>query len=72
MEAKLNLGQELHKYRNFIEFPDVEILWKGTVSAEFQANRHKLYGNCVFSQNIHTKKLDEISVFNVVKVSNIC
>ena len=23
------------KYRNFTEFPDVEMLWKGTVSAVF-------------------------------------
>ena len=27
------------KYRNFTHFLGVEILWKGTVSAEFRANR---------------------------------
>ena len=29
----------------------MEILWKGTVSAEFWGNRPKLCGNCAFSQN---------------------
>ena len=30
------------KYRNFTEFPGTEILWKGTVSAEFRATLRKL------------------------------
>ena len=38
-------------------------LWKGTVSAEFRANRPKLYRNSMFLQNIHSKKLGAISVF---------
>ena len=32
-------------------FPDVEILWKDTVSVEFRAIRPKLCGNCTFPQN---------------------
>ena len=54
------------KDRNFTLFSGVEILWKSTVSLEFRANRPKLYGNCVFPQNVHTKKLDEVTVFYVV------
>ena len=30
---------------------------------QFLANRTKLYGNCDFPQNFHTRKLGEISVF---------
>ena len=41
----------------------MEILWKGTVSTEFRANRPKLCGNCTFPQNFHTRKLVEITVF---------
>ena len=44
----------------------MEILWKGTVSTEFQKIRAKLCGNCVFPQYFHTRKLVEISVFYVV------
>ena len=45
------------KYRHFTQFPSVEILWKGAVSAECRANR------CVFPQNFHARKLGEITVF---------
>ena len=41
----------------------MEILQKGTVSAEFRANRPKHCGSCVFPQNFHTRKLGEIKVF---------
>ena len=41
----------------------MEILWKGTVSAQFRAIRPKLCGNCAFPQNLHTRKLGEITVF---------
>ena len=44
----------------------MEILVKGTVSAEFQAILPKLCGNCVFHQNFHTRKLGEITVFYAV------
>ena len=44
----------------------MEILWKGTVSAQFRANRSKLCGNCAFPQNFHTSKLGEITVFLAV------
>ena len=44
----------------------MEIFWKGTVSAEFRANRLKLCGNCAFPQNVHTRKLGEITVFFAV------
>ena len=36
------------KYRNFTQFPDVEILWKHIVSAEFRANCLTLCGNFAF------------------------
>ena len=55
------------KYRNFNKFPGVEILWKGIVSAEFRANRPKLYGNCVFPQNLYNRKLGKITVFYAVR-----
>ena len=41
----------------FTYFPGVEILWKGTVSA--QAIRPTLCGNCAFPQNFQTRKLGE-------------
>ena len=44
----------------------MEILWKGTVSAYFRANRPKLWGNCAFPENFHTMELGEITVFYVV------
>ena len=49
--------REIHceKYRNFTWFPGVEILRKGTVSA-----------NCAFPQNFHTRKSGEITVFFAV------
>ena len=59
------------KYRNFTQFPSVENLWKGTVCAQFWANRPKLCGNCVFSQNFYTGKLGEITVFYVV-IFEVC
>ena len=48
------------KYRNFTQFPGVEVLRKGT------AIRLKLCGNCAFPQNLHTRKLGKITVFSVV------
>ena len=56
------------KYRNFTKFPGKEILWKGTVSAEFPAIRLKLCRDCVFLQNFYTSKLGEITVFNAVLI----
>ena len=56
------------KYGNLTQFPCVEILWEGTVSAQFRMIRPKLYGNCacVFPQNLHTKKLGKMTVFYAV------
>ena len=45
----------------------MEILWKGTFSAQFLANPQKLFGNCSYLQNFHTRKLGEITVFFAVK-----
>ena len=44
----------------------MEILYKGTVSAEFRANCPKLYGNCVVLQDLCTRKLDENTAFYAV------
>ena len=44
----------------------LEILWKGTVSAEFRAIRLKLCGECAIPQNFHTTKLGEITAFYTV------
>ena len=63
----VHLTKHCGKYRNFTKFPDVEILWKGKVSAQFRVIRSKLCGNYAFSQNFHTRKLGEITVFFVVK-----
>ena len=48
------------------QFPGVEILWKGTVSAWFRAIHLKLCGRYAFPQNFYTRKLDEITVFCAV------
>ena len=45
------------------------ILWKGTVTVEFGANCPKFFENCACTQNFHTRKLGEISVFYVVYAS---
>ena len=44
----------------------METLRKGTVSAYFRVNCQKLCVNCAFSQNFHTRKLGEITVFFAV------
>ena len=54
------VGQHCVKYRSFTEFPGVEILQEGAVSAEFWAN-------LAFPQNFHTRKLGETTVFNAVR-----
>ena len=48
----------------------MEILWKSTVFTQFQTNRPKLYGNCAFPQNFHTRKLGEITAFYAVDVND--
>ena len=50
------------KYR----YPGMQILWKGTISADFRAIRLKLYGRYAFLQDFHTRNLCEISVFYVM------
>ena len=59
-------SQQCLKYCNFNYFTVAEILWKCTVSPELWAIYLKSYGNCVFSQNFHTRKLGKVSVFYVV------
>ena len=49
----------------------MEILWEGTVSAEFRAIRPKLCESRAFPQNFHTRKLDEITVFFVVRTVHL-
>ena len=49
----------------------MEIICKSTVSAEFQAIRLKLFGNCASPQNFHTRKLGEITLFFVVNSSKL-
>ena len=46
------------------------ILRKRTVSARFLAIRPKLCGNCGFPENVHIKKLGEITVFYPVITKN--
>ena len=53
------------KYRNFTQFPGVEVLRKGTAICL------KLCGNCAFPQNLHTRKLGEIGVFYAVSVISL-
>ena len=57
------------KYRNITNFPGAEILWKGTVSTKFRANRPKLYGSCAFPQTLYARKFAEITVFYAVKAT---
>ena len=54
---------------NLTLFHGVKTLWKGTVSAEFRVNLPKLFGNCVFPQNFHTRTLSEITVCHAVGVN---
>ena len=54
------------KYRNFTQFPDLEILWKGTVSTKLRVNHPKLCGNFAFPQNFHARKLSRVTVFHAV------
>ena len=58
--------QHCIKYRSFTQFSGVEILRKGTISAQFRVIRPKLCGNCAFPQNCHTRELGEITVFFAV------
>ena len=51
------------KYCNLTFFHGASISWKSTVSTEFRAICWKLCRNCAFPQNLHTRKLGEISVF---------
>ena len=67
-QQSLFMSHHCVKYRNFTQFPGVEILWKGTVSEWFRANHPKLCRNCAFPQNFHTRKLGEITVFYAVSV----
>ena len=57
------------KYRDFIWFLGVEILWKGTVSTLFWATGPKRCRNCAFPQNFHTRKSGKITVFFAVSVA---
>ena len=57
------------KYRNFIYFHGVEILWKDTVSGDSPETMRKLCGNCAFPQNLHTMKLGKITVFYAVHLT---
>ena len=43
---------------------------KSIVSAEFQATCPNLSRNYAFPQNLHTKKIVEITIFYVVNVTN--
>ena len=42
------------------------LVWKFYGKAQFLAIRSKLWGNCVFPQNFHTRKLGEITVLYAV------
>ena len=44
----------------------METLRKGPVSAYFRAICQKPCGNCVFPQNVHTRKLGEVTVLQAV------
>ena len=52
-----------------MKFPDADIFKKGTISAEFWANRPKLCGKCAFPQKFHTRKFGEITIFLAVKTT---
>ena len=56
------------KCRNLAWFHGVEILRKGTVSAEFWTIRPKLCENCDFPQKFHTMKSGKITVFYTVYI----
>ena len=54
-----------------IEISPNFLVWKflgKAVSAEFWAVRAKLWGNCVFPQTFHTRKLGQISVYYAIPV----
>ena len=61
-----SIRSNFENYRNFTEFPGVEILRKGTVSAEFWVILPKLCGNFAFPQNFHIRKIGEITAFYAI------
>ena len=46
-----------------LKLSDVEILWKGTVSAYFSANSLNVCGNYVFPENFHIRNLMKLCYF---------
>ena len=54
------------KYRNFIWFPGVEILRKGTVSPKFRPIRPKLCGNCFSAKFPHQEIRWNYGIFRSV------
>lgn len=59
-------NMSLCKIPQFHYLPFVKILWKATVSAEFWAIRGKTLRKLCLSENFHTGKFCEISVFYAV------
>ena len=51
-------------------FASEEILWKRTLSTEFQVIRPKPCGNCLFSQNLYNRRLGDITVYYAVVYEN--
>ena len=45
------------------------MLWKGTISVKFWANRSKFGGSCAFPQNFYNRELGEIAVFYTMIIS---
>ena len=63
------------KYQNSTLFSGKYIFWKHTVFIAFLTTCPKIFENCAFPQNFHTRKLDKISVFYTLHIylsSSIC
>ena len=57
------------KYWNFTQSPGVEILHKQTVSVDPWTIHPKTCGNCLPTENLHTKKSEEIPALYVVEAT---
>ena len=57
----------LRKIPTFCQFPGVEMLWKDTISVEFQTIYSKLCGNCLSTKFPHLEIRQDFGVLGSVK-----
>ena len=69
----LEYWKPLHTAQNAVISPNflMRKVCENAISVEFWAKRSKLWENCAFPQNFHTRKLGEITAFYAV-CNNYC